>query len=513
MTAPRNIGHVVEIQQLEFTHVATGDKGPDSDDAQVLDRELNFDRESPLLTVETVAIDEGVGEIGFSCIERHQEIVTLARHLVDLGPKIDTRRDAIAKVTDLVSRRARAEGEEQSNQERDESDTGGPAVEAGRGKKKHRGRPLGPERVRVYAVVRPTPPGGSGDPSERARSNETRLATLMLMIDFDAVLLLSFGGPEGPDDVLPFLENVTHGRGIPPERLREVGAHYDHFDGVSPINEQCRRIRSALQSTLDQQGHRLPVYWGNRNWHPMLDDTVATMRDDGVRRALAITTSAYSSFSGCRQYWNDIDAAIAAAGPGAPAIQKTRPFFDHPGFVEPFRDGLRAALTGVADGTSIVFTAHSIPTAMADTSDYEVQLRTTAALIADIAPGHPWSLAWQSRSGPPHVPWLEPDINDHLRTLAGDGATAAVIVPIGFVSDHMEVVWDLDCQAQATADELGLTLRRVATPGTMPDPRFVSMLCDLVEGHLADREPLSLSALPTRPFPCAAGCCPGPSRG
>jgi ferrochelatase len=333
------------------------------------------------------------------------------------------------------------------------------------------------------------------------------------MIEFDAVLLLSFGGPEGPDDVLPFLENVTRGRGIPAERLREVGAHYDHFDGVSPINEQCRRIQSALQDMLDQQGHHLPVYWGNRNWHPMLDHTVATMRDDGVQRALAITTSAYSSFSGCRQYWNDIDAAIAAAGPDAPAIQKIRPFFDHPGFVEPFRDGLRAALTGMADGTPIVFTAHSIPTAMAATSDYELQLRTTAELVAAIAPGHPWSLAWQSRSGPPHVPWLEPDINDHLRTLADVGATEAVIVPIGFVSDHMEVVWDLDCQAQDTADELGLTLRRVATPGTEPDPRFVSMLCDLVEGHLTDRDPLRLSALPARPFPCAVGCCPGPSRG
>lgn len=328
------------------------------------------------------------------------------------------------------------------------------------------------------------------------------------MTTIDAVLVVSFGGPEGPDDVLPFLRNVTRGRDIPDARLEEVGAHYRHFGGVSPINEQCRRLVSALEQELARIGHPLPVYWGNRNWDPFLTDTVQRMADDGIRDALAVVTSANSSYSGCRQYREDIERARVEVGEAAPRIEKARQYFDHPGFVEPFRDGVRAAVEELGSGARLVFTAHSIPTAMAASCDYELQLRTTAALVADAAPGHDWSFAWQSRSGPPQVPWLEPDINDHLRVLAAEGTDAVIIVPIGFVSDHMEVVWDLDTEAQATADDLGLSMRRVATPGTDPDPRFVAMWAELVAEHVADAPRRALSALPPRPVPCVVGCCP-----
>ncbi|MEZ5247525.1 MAG: ferrochelatase [Acidimicrobiales bacterium] len=328
------------------------------------------------------------------------------------------------------------------------------------------------------------------------------------MTDFDAVLVVSFGGPEGPDDVVPFLRNVTRGRDIPDERLAVVGAHYAHFDGISPINEQCRRLVAALDEELRRSGDPLPVYWGNRNWHPYLAATVQQMADDGVTRALAIVTSAYSSHSGCRQYLDDIEKARAQVGASAPVIEKVRHYFDHPGFVEPFRDGVRTAIDRLGRATPLVFTAHSIPTAMAATSDYEAQLRATAELVASAAPESSWTLAWQSRSGPPTVPWLEPDINDHLRDLAAHGTDAAVIVPIGFVSDHMEVVWDLDTEARATADELGIRIERAATPGTGPDPRFVAMWAELVAERLHASPRRALSALPERPNPCAEGCCP-----
>lgn len=334
------------------------------------------------------------------------------------------------------------------------------------------------------------------------------------MSDYDAILLLSFGGPEGPDDVVPFLENVTRGRGIPRERLVEVGAHYAHFDGVSPINEQNRRLQSSLRAALSDAGHDLPVYWGNRNWHPLLADTVQEMADDGVRHALAITTSAYSSYSACRQYHDDIAAARAIVGELAPTIQKIRPYFDHPGFVESFIDAVADATARLSVASPrLVFTAHSIPTSMAATSDYELQLRTVADLVASAAcPGAEWDLVWQSRSGPPQVPWLEPDINDHLRALAADGVQQVVIAPIGFVSDHIEVLWDLDNEAAATAAEVGITMERAESPGTRPDPRFVSMWRALIEEQLSGASRQALSALPERPFPCAEGCCPAPIR-
>lgn len=332
------------------------------------------------------------------------------------------------------------------------------------------------------------------------------------MTGHDALLVVSFGGPEGPDDVMPFLENVTRGRGVPAARLAEVAERYQRIGGVSPINEQCRRLVSRLEQALAAGGADVPVYWGNRNWHPFLTDTVARMTDDGVGRALAFVTSAYSSHSSCRQYLDDIDRARAAVGERAPEIHKLRPFFDHPGFVGPFVDATRAARDelGTAGATApLVFTAHSIPCAQADTCDYEIQLRTVADLVRErVDPAVRHDLVYQSRSGPPSVPWLEPDVNDHLRDLAAEGHTAAVLVPIGFISDHMEVVWDLDHEAKATADEVGLTVARAATPGTEPDARFVEMILALVAEQADGGPRLAESSLPARPDPCAAGCCP-----
>jgi len=331
--------------------------------------------------------------------------------------------------------------------------------------------------------------------------------------DFDAVLIVSFGGPEGPDDVLPFLANVTRGRGIPPARLEQVAANYARLGGISPINVQCRRLQAALGSELAAHGHELPVYWGNRNWRPYLTDTIARMADDGIRSALAIVTSAYSSYSACRQYLDDIDAACAGVGDRAPSIEKIRPYFDHPGFVEPFRDALAEARRELDDPCPpIVFTAHSIPVAMAATCDYEEQLRATAALVAEASPASPWDLVWQSRSGPPDIPWLEPDVNDHLRALAAAGHDTALIAPIGFVSDHMEVVWDLDHEAASTAASLGLRISRATSPGTRPDPRFVTMWRELIEERLCGSRRVALSDLAPRPTPCRPTCCPPPSR-
>jgi protoporphyrin/coproporphyrin ferrochelatase len=294
-------------------------------------------------------------------------------------------------------------------------------------------------------------------------------------VAYDAFLLLSFGGPEGPDDVIPFLENVTRGRGVPAERLAEVAEHYRHFGGVSPINDQCRALLDALRPKLD-----LPVYWGNRNWHPLLADTLHKMRADGVRRAVAFVTSPFGSYSSCRQYREDIVSARSEVGDGAPEIDKIRHYHDHPGFIEPFVDAVRAVWT---PGARLVFTAHSIPSRMDANSGpggglYSGQLRESAGLVAGVLDVHEWDLVWQSRSGAAHVPWLEPDINDHLESLAGSGVAAVVAAPIGFISDHLEVIWDLDHEAARTAARLGIDWRRAATPGT--DPRFVTMITELV---------------------------------
>lgn len=350
-------------------------------------------------------------------------------------------------------------------------------------------------------------------------------------VGYDAFLLVSFGGPERPADVLPFLQNVTRGRRVPPQRLAAVAEHYQHFGGVSPINEQCRALLAAIRDEFARHGLALPQYWGNRNWHPMLADTLATMRDDGVKRAVAFVTSPYGSYSSCRQYLEDIAAARAAVGPRAPVVEKLRHYHDHPGFVEPLADGVRHALANLEpaprERTRLVFTAHSIPTAMADRSGpqdsrpgahaspaggrYVAQLTETAGLVAGAAaPDLPWDLVWQSRSGPEHVPWLEPDINDHLSALAADGTAAVVVSPIGFTSDHLEVVWDLDTEAADTAKRVGLAFARAATPGA--DPRFVAMVRELVvERRDGTGPPARLGSVPVWDT-CASNCCPARSR-
>ena len=335
------------------------------------------------------------------------------------------------------------------------------------------------------------------------------------MNGYDAILLLSFGGPEGPDDVVPFLENVTRGRGIPRERLEEVGAHYRLFGGVSPINAQCRALLAALRPELDAHGIDLPLYWGNRNWHPMLTDTVRRMRDDGVRHALVFVTSAWSSFSACRQYLDDLERARDAVGDGAPTFDKIRQFWDHPGFVEPMADNVRAARAGLAGDLGararVLFSAHSVPTSMARTCDYEAQLHDAARLVAERAGVEQFDIVYQSRSGPPQVPWLGPDVGDRIDELADGGAEAVVVVPIGFVSDHMEVVYDLDTQAAARAAARGVAFARAATVGT--DVRFVAAVRELVEERLHPGRPRrSLGVLGVRPDRCAPGCCPPPER-
>lgn len=318
--------------------------------------------------------------------------------------------------------------------------------------------------------------------------------------DVDAVLILSFGGPEQPDDVMPFLRNVTRGRNVPDERLAVVAEQYAIFGGKSPINDQNRALIEALTGELQSAGIDLPIYWGNRNWEPFLDDTVATMASDGVRNAVVFATSAFGSYSGCRQYRQDLERAREAVGPDAPLLQKLRLFYNHPGFVEPLAENLRAATTdvaGTADDrrtTRVVFTAHSIPNSMAAACSYEAQLTDAAALTMEAAglADRPFDLVFQSRSGPPSVPWLEPDINDHLQTLNDEGIKDVTVVPIGFVSDHMEVMFDLDTQAMATAKDLGMHLTRVPTVGIAP--RFITMIRELIEERTADKPKLFVGA-------------------
>jgi ferrochelatase len=329
---------------------------------------------------------------------------------------------------------------------------------------------------------------------------------------FDAVLLVSFGGPEGPEDVVPFLENVTRGRGIPRERLEEVGKHYFLFGGVSPINAQCRELLAALSAELTKFGPALPVYWGNRNWHPMLADTVRQMTEDGIRRAVAVATSAYSSYSACRQYLENIEAARTKVGSRAPVIEKLPPFWNHPGFIETMAANTRAALARMdtpPQKTRLVFTAHSIPSTMAATCDYEAELREASSLVAELVaapePTARWDLVFQSRSGPPTQPWLEPDVCDHLRALRAGGTEGVVVVPIGFVADHMEVKYDLDTQARTVADEIGLRMERALAVGSAPT--FVAGLRELIACHVEGRTPPALGTRGPRPFPCRPGCC------
>ncbi len=327
---------------------------------------------------------------------------------------------------------------------------------------------------------------------------------------FDAILLLSFGGPEQPADVMPFLRNVTRGRNVPDERLAVVAEQYELFGGKSPINDQCRELLAVLKPELSANGIDLPIYWGNRNWEPYLADTVATMAADGIERALVFVTSAFGSFSGCRQYRQDLDAAREACGPSAPSLQKLRLFYNHPGFIEPLAANLAAALTGEYDDARVVFTAHSIPTSMASACSYEAQLYEAAQLTMAAAgrQDQSFDLVYQSRSGPPQMPWLEPDVNDHLAALSSEGVSSVALVPIGFISDHMEVMFDLDTQAAQTAADLGMSLTRVPTVGIAP--RFITMIRELIEEQLNAKPKLHLGTDGPWPDDCPsdAHCIP-----
>jgi protoporphyrin/coproporphyrin ferrochelatase len=330
---------------------------------------------------------------------------------------------------------------------------------------------------------------------------------------YDAILIVSFGGPEGPDDVIPFLENVLRGKPVPRERMLEVAEHYQHFGGVSPINEQNRQLIAALARELAEHGPALPIYWGNRNWHPFLPETLAQMASDGVRRALAFFTSAFSSYSGCRQYRENVAAAQAEVGPGAPQVDKLRVFYNHPGFVEPVAERLAERLADIADraapGLRVIFTAHSIPLAMAENCRYEVQLAEACRLVAERTGLRPdqWELAYQSRSGSPQQPWLEPDVCDRIAELHAAGRLSElVLVPIGFISDHMEVLYDLDTEARELCDRLGVRMQRAATVGV--HPRFVRMIRELIVERLessADRP--ALGELGASHDVCPADCC------
>ncbi|KUH65709.1 ferrochelatase [Mycolicibacterium novocastrense] len=307
------------------------------------------------------------------------------------------------------------------------------------------------------------------------------------MTEFDAVLLLSFGGPERPDDVIPFLENVTRGRGIPPERLADVAEHYLHFGGVSPINGINRAVIERLRSYVD-----VPVYFGNRNWEPYVEDTVTAMRDDGVRRAAVFTTSAWGGYSSCTQYVEDIARGRQAAGASAPQLIKLRQYFDHPLFVQMFADAITAAAATVPEDARLVFTAHSIPLAARSrcgTELYERQVGYASALVAAAAGYDDYDQVWQSRSGPPQVPWLEPDVGDHLSSLAENGTTAVIVCPIGFVADHIEVVWDLDHELREQAEAAGMAFARAATPNADLARVAAELLAELRDG----RDPVRVS--------------------
>jgi ferrochelatase len=345
---------------------------------------------------------------------------------------------------------------------------------------------------------------------------------------YDALLLVSFGGPERAEDVLPFLENVTRGRGIPRERLEEVGEHYHLLGGRSPINEQNRRFIAAIEEDFASNGIDIPVYWGNRNWDPYLADALAQMQADGVRRAACFVTSAYSSYSGCRQYRENLAAAVGAVSKGgdeAPRLDRLRHYYNHPGFVEPMVDATLSALAGLGDAARrnahVLFVTHSIPDSMNDTSGpdggaYVAQHRVVAEEIGERIrqeTGHryPTELVFCSRSGPPQVPWLEPDVNDRIGELAEQGVGGVVVVPIGFVSDHMEVIYDLDTEAAATAEKVGVELARAATAGL--DPRFVAMVRDLLGERAAvergeETARATVGGQPPSWDRCPAGCCP-----
>jgi ferrochelatase len=327
---------------------------------------------------------------------------------------------------------------------------------------------------------------------------------------YDSILIVSFGGPEGPADVMPFLENVLRGRNVPRARLEEVAEHYNHFDGKSPINDQNRALIKALEELLAQSGPKLPVYFGNRNWDPFLADTLSKMKDDGYKNAIAFFTSIFSSYSGCRQYRENIELAQEQVGEGAPKVQKVRMSYNHPAFIEVMRERVQQAKDclpkSVTEQAVLVFSAHSIPLSMAKNCNYELHFAESSKLVAEGFPGMQHVLAYQSRSGSPHSPWLEPDISDVIKDLHSKGAKAIIVIPIGFISDHMEVMYDLDIEAKDLAAELNLPFARAKTAGT--HPKFIAMIRDLiVEGTSESKDRPAIGSHGPCHDVCPLNCC------
>lgn len=366
---------------------------------------------------------------------------------------------------------------------------------------------------------------GKQDPPEKTNHVAARQhldiilseSKLVSQYQYDAVLFVSFGGPEGPDDVMPFLENVLRGKNVPRERMLEVAEHYNHFGGVSPINQQTRDLIEAVTLDLRELGVEIPIYWGNRNWHPMLQDTMEQMKADGVHKAIAFVTSAFSSYSGCRQYRENVYACQDEIGEEAAHVDKIRTFFNHPDFIAANVDHVRQAIESISeekrDDLHIAFTAHSIPNSMADHCDYVKQLSETCRLVAaDLGiPDDRWKLVYQSRSGRPQDPWLEPDILDHINELDSQAVAALVISPIGFLSDHMEVLFDLDEEAALKCEEIGMEMVRAATPGT--HPKFVRCVSKLILERLRPGvEKEAIGQFPPNWDVCPVGCCPAPQR-
>lgn len=328
--------------------------------------------------------------------------------------------------------------------------------------------------------------------------------------EYDAILLMSFGGPEKPEDVVPFLENVTRGRGIPKERLAEVGEHYYQFGGKSPINDQNLALIAALKEELTEHHLDLPIYFGNRNWHPLITDTMQQMADDGVKRVIAFFTSAFSSYSGCRQYREDIMRAQEAVGDSAPEVDKLRVFYNHPGFIQPTVENLNKALEAWPDNerntVRIIFTAHSLPMGQARNSAYEAQLNEACRIVAEMLGTENYALVYQSRSGPPHMPWLEPDIIDYIEEIHVQGVDDIIIMPIGFISSHMEVIFDLDTEAAQKAEELGMKMVRANTVDTAKP--FVSMIRELIVERMTENpDRAALGQFAANHDICPIDCC------
>lgn len=327
--------------------------------------------------------------------------------------------------------------------------------------------------------------------------------------NYDALLLMSFGGPEGMEDVMPFLEKVTEGRNIPRERLETVAKHYYERDGISPINQQNRKLIQAIEEELKRRAINLPVYFGNRNWHPFVEDTVKIMKEDGVKNALAFMTSGFSCYSGCRQYRENVISALESVQ-DAPTFDKVRVFYNHPRFIEAIVDLTRKSISlwneEAQKKAKLIFTAHSIPLAMSEQSKYVEQLTETARLVTEAMGFQEYILCYQSRSGPPQVPWLEPDISDVIRKLAIKAVRHVAVIPIGFISDHMEVINDLDKEARATAMSLGMNFRRVPTVGVHPE--FIGMIVDLIEERMTQNPARpAVGKYPANHDICPVNCC------